>query len=416
MNTTFSQIFFLKKSKSTDRSGLATVYVRITINGARTEFSTNRQCDPQKWISMAGKLNGKTEEAKIFNAYLEAVQHRIYDIHRDLVASGQVVSGNLIKEKYFGVVDKARTLLEIFEHHNQQFSDLVGKQFSHRTLQKFITTKSHLQEFLKWKYKASDIDIKKLGFEFINDFEFYLKTEKNCRHNTVMQYVKKLKKIVRNCVANNWLEKDPFVAYKVTINETNRVYLQADELKRIEEKSLVNERMSKVRDIFVFSCYTGLSYSDIEKLTPADISIGIDGEKWIFTTRTKTDTASRIPLLPVALSIIEKYAGDPKTGIKKRLLPVSSNQRMNSYLKELAAACTINKELTFHCARHTFATTVTLTNGVPIETVSKMLGHKNLRTTQHYAKILDKKVSEDMSLLRSKFSTNKATDNTNTGS
>jgi integrase len=416
MNTTFTQIFLLRKSKSTDNLGLATVYIRITINGVRTEFSTNRQCDPGKWIPMAGKLNGKTEDVKIFNAYLDAIQHRIYDIHRELVASGQVISGNLIKEKYFGVVDKSRMLLEIVEHHNQQFSELVGKQFSHRTLQKFITTKSHLQEFLKWKYKTNDIDIKKLGFEFINDFEFYLKTEKNCRHNTVMQYVKKLKKIVRNCVANNWLEKDPFLSYKVTINETNRIYLQEDELKRIEEKNLVNERMSRVRDIFIFSCYTGLSYSDIEKLTPADISIGIDGEKWIFTTRTKTDTASRIPLLPVALSIIEKYSGDPKTGIKKRLLPISSNQRMNSYLKELASACTINKELTFHCARHTFATTVTLTNGVPIETVRKMLGHKNLRTTQHYAKILDKKVSQDMSHLRAKFALNKPIDVPDTGS
>jgi len=310
MSYTFSQIFFLKKSKSTDHFGLATVYLRITVNGVRTEFSTNRQCDPEKWIPMASKLNGKTEEVKIFNAYLDAVQHRIYDIHRELVASGQVISGTLIKEKYFGIVDKPRMLLEIIELHNQQFSELVGKQFSHRTLQKFVTTKTHLQEFLKWKNATIDIDIKKLGFEFINDFEFYLKSVKSCSHNTVMQYVKKLKKIVRKCVANNWLEKDPFLSYKVTIHETNRVYLQEDELKRIEEKNLVNERMSRVRDIFLFSCYTGLSYSDIEKLTPADISIGIDGEKWIFTTRIKTDTASRIPLLPVALSKLAKCIFD----------------------------------------------------------------------------------------------------------
>lgn len=223
-----------------------------------------------------------------------------------------------------------------------------------------------------------------------------------------MGYIKKLKKIVRLCVANDWLAKDPFMSYKIKIRDTHRTYLLEEEIKTIIEKNLAIERLRVVRDIFIFSCYTGLAYSDVAKLTSSDISTGIDGEKWIFTTRTKTDTATRVPLLPPALAIIQKYANTPESLNNGKLLPVLSNQRMNSYLKELADICGINKELTFHCARHTFATTVTLTNGVPIETVSNMLGHRSLRTTQHYAKILDKKVSDDMQILREKFSAPKA--------
>ena len=204
-------------------------------------------------------------------------------------------------------------------------------------------------------------------------------------------------------MANDWLDKNPFANYKSKVKEVERVYLSEEEIQNIIEKDFKTERLSLVRDIFLFSCFTGLAYIDVKNLTKSHISIGIDGEKWIFTHRQKTESASKIPILPLTQMIIDKYEDNPQSVNQEKLLPILSNQKMNAYLKEIATVCNIEKELTFHIARHTFATTVTLTNGVPIESVSKMLGHKNLRTTQHYAKVLDKKVSEDMKILRAKF-------------
>ena len=403
-NRTFNQIFFPKKSGG--KTGNTLVYLRITIDGVRSEISLNRQLNPGDWNDQSRRLNGRSPEAKSFNSYLDTVEFRIFEIYKELVAEGVEITTEMIKARFMGIdTDKPRMLLEIFEHHNKQFAELVGKDFAIGSLKRFKVVKKWLGEFLKWKYQVHDISIKKLNFEFINDFEFYLKSERNCGHNTVMGYVKKLKKVVRQCVAKDWLDKDPFMAYKVTLRETHRTVLTEEELEMLSCKTLMIHRMDLVRDMFLFSCYTGLAYSDVEKLTPADVSTGIDGEKWIFTTRTKTETTTRVPLLPPAIAILEKYKENPVALNSGKLLPVISNQRMNSYLKELADACGIQKELTFHCARHTFATTVTLTNGVPIETVSKMLGHKSLRTTQQYAKILDRKVSDDMLKLRTKFST-----------
>src|SRR5688572_25241680 len=220
-----------------------------------------------------------------------------------------------------------------------------------------------------------------------------------------MDYLKKVKKIMNQCIAKRWVERSPFIGFKMSMNETHKTFLNEQELLLISEKKIAIKRLEQVRDIFLFSCYTGLAYCDVTKLTKANVVIGVDGDKWIFTKRAKTDTPSRIPLLPISNSIVNKYADHPVTSRSGKLLPVMSNQRMNSYLKELADQCGIDKELTFHCARHTFATTVTLTNGAPIETVSKMLGHKSLKTTQHYAKIVDKKVSEDMRALKQKYRT-----------
>jgi site-specific recombinase XerD len=403
MKKLFNQIFFLKKSKSAT-NGLSTIYLRITIDGVRTEVSTQRQCDPKKWISQAGRISGKTEETRTLNNYLDAVEHRIYEIHKELIAGDIEVTGELIKSKFLGISERPRMLVEIYQSHNQQFASLVGAEFAAGTLKKFKTALSSLEAFVKWKFSKADIAINHLNYQFITDYEFYLKTVRGLQHNSAMGIIKKLKKVVRQCVANDWLSKDPFMNYKIKTYVTHRAYLLEDELKIIATKNLQIERLSQVRDVFLFSCFTGLSYSDVAKLTSEDVATGIDNEKWIFTNRTKTGEASRVPLLPTALAIIEKYRNHPKTLNSGKLLPILSNQRMNSYLKELADACQINKELTFHCARHTFATTVTLTNGVPIESVSKMLGHKNLRTTQIYAKVLDIKVSEDMRTLKDKYS------------
>jgi integrase len=204
-------------------------------------------------------------------------------------------------------------------------------------------------------------------------------------------------------LANEWLDKNPFANYKSKVKEVERVYLTEEEIQSIIGKDFKTDRLSLVRDIFLFSCFTGLAYIDVKNLTKSHISFGIDGEKWIFTHRQKTESGSKIPILPVTQMIIDKYENHPQCINEGKLLPILSNQKMNAYLKEIAGVCEIEKELTFHIARHTFATTVTLTNGVPIESVSKMLGHKNLRTTQHYAKVLDRKVSEDMKILKDKF-------------
>lgn len=202
---------------------------------------------------------------------------------------------------------------------------------------------------------------------------------------------------------NGWLQKDPFLGFKMPKREVERTALTEKELQEMTSKTFLAERLTLVRDIFLFSCYSGLAYADVKKLRRTDIIIGVDGEKWINSKRQKTDVTARIPLLQPALVILEQYQNHPACTIEGRILPVLSNQKMNAYLKEIADLCGIAKTLTYHIARHTFATTVTLSNGVPIETVSKMLGHRNLKTTQHYAKILDIKISMDMKLLSNKF-------------
>ncbi|MFC3336158.1 site-specific integrase [Flavobacterium palustre] len=276
-------------------------------------------------------------------------------------------------------------------------------EYAPGTLERYETSLKHTQNFLKWKYSISDISIEKIDHAFITEYEFYLRSERKCANNTAVKYIKNFHKIINQCLANGWLDKDPFVNYKAKVKEVIREFLTEKEIETIMNKEFVSERLELVRDIFIFSCFTGLAYIDVKQLTLNNISLGIDGDKWIYKNRQKTDTTSKIPLLPTAQLILDKYENHPVCKNEKRLLPILSNQKMNAYLKEIADVCGIKKDLTFHIARHTFATTVTLSNGVPIETVSKMLGHTNLKTTQHYAKILDKKISEDMQFLKDKF-------------
>jgi len=224
-----------------------------------------------------------------------------------------------------------------------------------------------------------------------------------CRNNTLMKHIERIRKIVNLAIKNEWLERDPFMKYKLAFTRTTREFLSADELASIEAKEFSISRLQFTKDLFVFSCYTGLSYIDSFNLTLQNISLGIDGEYWITTYRQKTDQPVRIPLLPKAMAIIEKYKDHPAVIANGKLLPGYANQTLNTYLKEVAGSCGIEKNLTFHIARHTFATTVTLTNGVPIETVSKLLGHRSIKTTQIYAKVIEWKVSQDMGILRSKL-------------
>jgi site-specific recombinase XerD len=407
MTNAMNILFFAKKSKTTT-DGLVPIYMRVTIDGQRFEVSVKRYVKAEQWSASAGRLKGNHEEAKHLNSLLDAFKVRAFNYQREILTECKPFTIETYRVKWLGLnIERPRMLLEIFEHHNKQMKELIGQEFSPLTFERYTTSKKHTHDFMKWKYNMDDMNIKDLNYEFITDYEFWLKSVRKCDHNTTMKYLTNFKKIVNICLKNGWLDKNPFIGFKMTKKDTDRPYLSQEELELIKSKTFVSDRLNQVRDIFLFSCYTGLAYVDTQKLTPADISIGIDGEKWIFTKREKTETPSRIPLLPPALEIIDRYCHHPKCLNSNKLLPLLSNQKMNGYLHEIEAICGINKNLTYHTARHTFATTITLTNGVPIESVSKMLGHKSLRTTQHYAKILDKKVSEDMGLLRSKFSITK---------
>lgn len=402
MKTNFSMLFYLKKQKNYT-TGLAPIYQRITVNGRRAEITTNRECDPMKWNSHAGRAIGTKEEIKSLNAFLDSLQAKTYEVHRYLYENEKEITAETIKNRMLGKSEKARMLIEIFKEHNRKVKSLVGKEFAPLTYKRYQTSLQHTQSFLSYKYGVVDIDIRKVDPEFIAEYDFYLRGIRKCNNNSTLKYIKNFGKIIRICLTNGWIIKNPFVNYKGKIKTVNRVYLTEEEIQRMADKSFDIDRLSQVRDVFLFCCFTGLAYIDIKKLKISEITKGVDGGLWIFTNRQKTDTRSAIPLLPIATQLIKKYSNHPLCISKGMPLPVPSNQKMNGYLKEIAEICGIQKTLTSHIARHTFATTVTLSNGVPIETVSKMLGHSSIKQTQHYAKILDLKVSSDMLLLKQKL-------------
>jgi site-specific recombinase XerD len=402
MNNHIKLHIYLKQPKDKNVS-LYPIYLRITVDGQRIEFATKRESEPAKWIKDAGRQQGNSEKVRILNAYLDSLVSKMYAYQNELLQNNIPLSALALKNLISGKEDKSRMLVAIFEQHNKDLESLVGKEYSPTTLTRYKTTLQHVIEFMQKKYNMNDINIKMLNHAFITDFNFFLRTEHKCNNNSAVKYIKNFRKIIRICLSNAWLDKDPFIQFKARVKEVERVFLSQEELENLRTRVFAIPRINQVKDLFVFSCYTGLAYVDAKNLTSENIVLGIDGNYWIHTHRKKTDTPSHIPLLPGAMAIIEKYSDASIAGNKSFLLPLLSNQKMNAYLKEIADLCEIKKALTFHIARHTFATTVTLSNDVPLESVSKMLGHKSIRTTQHYAKILDKKVSNDMQLLRTKF-------------
>jgi integrase len=402
MEARMSILFFGKKTKI-DHDKCISIYLRVTINGERFEVTAQRYVEPTKWSSKAGKVKGTSEEARLINHHLDILKQKIYLYQRYIINEGKPFTKETLRLKWYGLEERTFSLVEIFRQHNEQLKSLIGKDNSRATYGKYRTTLDHTMAFLKWKFEKTDIEISAITYSFISDFEFWLKSIQNCNHNTTIKYLSNLRKIINICLKNGWLIRDPFLGFKMTKKEVLREFLTEEELQTLMSKQIENVRLRQVRDIFIFSCFTGLAYIDAKRLKRCEIVIGIDGERWIYTKRKKTDSPSRIPLLPVVQDILEIYTDHPHCLNEGCLLPVPSNAKLNAYLKELADICGISKLLTFHMARHTFATTVTLNNGIPIETVSKMLGHKSIKITQVYAKILDRKVSEDMSLLREKF-------------
>lgn len=400
MERSFGLFFFLRKHAGSTVEGK--IYCRITVDGKSVELSLKRTCSIGNWNSQAGRLNGRSDSVKSINAYLDTIQQKIYEAKRSLLEQGTIITPEAIKSFVLGE-DKgksAKKILEIFQQHNDQMKVLVGKQYAPGTLQRYEISLRHTQSFIKWRYKRMDLELHHLNYEFLSDYEFWLKSVRNCGHNSTVKYLANFRKIINRCIRHGWLQKDPFLGFEMRRREVERTALTEFELETLMRKVFDFDRLNQVRDIFLFSCFTGLSYADVEKLEQSDIITGVDGQPWIESKRQKTKITARIPLLKPAREILNKYSHKLQG---RRLLPVLSNQKMNAYLKEISVLAGIDKNLTYHIARHTFATTVTLSNGVPIETVSKLLGHRTIRTTQHYAKLLDKKISTDMQILQGKY-------------
>ncbi|MCF0073740.1 site-specific integrase [Dyadobacter sp. CY261] len=398
LSKTFNLLFFLKKPRNSTKGKLP-IYIRITIEGKRLEISTQRSCEPDRWNVASGRKSGQKEDVKQLNQYLDSLQTKVYAIHRDLLDRGLDITPTSVKAQFSGSAEESWSILRVFKKHNDEMLALVGKDFAMGTYNRYEAASRNVKSFLKYKYKLDDMAIERLDYSFISDYAYYLKVTRNISHNVAMRYLKYFKKVVLLCVKHGWLQKDPFFAFKISFDEVDRMPLTREELTSIESKNFSNYRLRKVRDIFLFCCYTGLSYVDVKNLRQSNIISGYDSRKWVSVRRQKTNTPSRIPLLAKPLEIIQTYKEDPACVEGGLVLPVLTNQKMNSYLKEIGDVCGIDRPITFHLARHTFATTITLANDVPIETVSKMLGHKDLKTTQHYAKIVDRKISADMAKL-----------------
>lgn len=405
MNTfnTFNLLFYLRPDRKKDDT-LYPIYMRITVNGKRAEVATKRYIERNNWDTKANKAKGYKSEVKQINQYLESLKALMNDYHTEMIKFGEEVTAQSLKNKFLGISEDRRMLIEVFEYHNHQLKELEGTNYASATIKRYKTTLDHIKAFLVFKYKISDIPLNRIKYSFVTDLEHYFKVTRKCNHNTTIKYIKNFRKVINLAIKNEWLNKDPFAKFQAKIVEVKREFLLKDELLRLEELELSFPRLDIVRDIFVFSCYSGLAYVDVSNLTKDNIRLGIDGDLWILTERTKTKSQSNIPLLPKAHELIKKYSQYPNKKTEEHIFPKFSNQKMNAYLKELADLASINKNLTFHVARHTFATTVTLANGVPIESISSMLGHKSIRTTQIYSKVISEKVSKDMEKLKKKLS------------
>lgn len=404
-NNTFGVAFYLKKQK-TNQAGKSPLYARITVNGKRIEISVKRSIEESNWNPVKGMAKGSREEITKLNKYLDQFKAGIVESYQQLLLQKKFITAELLKEKVTGEDQAEFTLCKLMEYHNAE----QVKVLEPGTMKNYYTTQKYIKEFIKERFKTSDKYLSELSYKFITDFEYYLrnrtpeKGQKPLNNNGLMKHIERFCKMVNLAVRLEWIDRNPFQAYQLKFDKVEREYLTKDELARIENKHFNIVRLQVVQDLFIFSCYTGLAYIDVFNLTPANLIEKSENDIWITTNRQKTNEPVKVPLLPKALAIVEKYKGHPQALAESKVLPTLSNQKLNSYLKEIADTCDITKPLTFHIARHTFATTVTLTNGVPIETVSKLLGHSKLTTTQIYAKVIESKLGDDMARLKVKLS------------
>jgi len=402
---TFSIHFWVDKRNLKKTTDEAPIYARLTINGKRTEIAIQKSINPELWNAEKRTAKGSTENAKAVNKRIERVRNHLINLYDKMAEKRILITAEGLKNAYLGIEATQHSLMSLVAYHNNEMKDTIAPG----TLKNYFTTEKYLQRFLKEKLKTSDVYLTQLNYKFVVDFEMWLKSlipegnRRACENNTSMKHIERLRKMINVALRNEWLDKDPFNKFRLSFQKTRRGFLTDKELYQIESLELTNKRLEKVRDLFVFSCYTGLAYIDVKNLTASNLNRDIEGNVWLYTNRQKTDITVRVPLLPQAISIIEKYQDQPDLIRDGRLLPVISNHKINIYLKEIGKLLEISKNLSFHLARHTFATTTTLTNGVPIESVSAMLGHSSIKTTQIYAKVVEKKLMEDMRNLKEKI-------------
>ena len=396
--TTFGLLFYIRRDK-TNKKGEAPVFMRLTINGERADASIKRFIEPHAWNSAKGKANEKSRGGKDLNLYLDAISANILRIQRDLELDKKEVSAQIILNRYLGKEQSDRhTLMEVFRAHNEKCRALSGISLAPGTVIRYETSLRLTEAFLRTTYKKEDCYLDEITHQFVEDYDFYLRTVRRCCHNTTTKYLLNFKKIIRIALAKGWMKKDPFAQVHFHFEPVEREFLEKQELKVLLNKEITITRLSQVRDIFCFCCLTGLAFMDVQQLKPEHLVADIHGKIWIRKARQKTKNMCNIPLLDEAQKIIDRYRDYPYCQTHGVLLPVCSNQKMNSYLKELADICGIPKNLSTHCARHTFAT-LTLASGATIDNVAKMLGHANVNMTRRYAKVLDSSIMRDMEVV-----------------
>ncbi|WP_439810238.1 site-specific integrase [Parabacteroides distasonis] len=399
MRSTFKLLYFVKRNAA-KKNGNAPIIARITIDQIVAQFNTQMEINPANWSVCAGKATGRSAEAMSINSMLDSIRSTIHQHYHALLEQDGYVTSERVKNAFLGKIERGKTLIEFFEMHNEQYLQKVKMNTTDKTYSRYELTKKRLIEFMKLKYSVSDMLIKEINVVFIDSFLLYIKNYHGCTHNTAMKFIQRFRTVVNFAKNTGLVTADPFGNYRVKFEQTDRDYLTMEEITTIYNKKFASKRLEQVRDLFIFSCYTALSYIDVCELTKENIRTSFDGNLWIMTKRHKTNVASNIRLLDIPKAILEKYQDKLPNGM---ILPIISNQKVNDYLKEIATICNINKNLTFHVARHSCATSVLIANGVPIETVSKILGHTNIRTTQIYARITDLKVSNDMEILAQKL-------------
>ena len=408
--TTFSVIFFTRKNRANDNK--LSIYARITVDGKRAEISIKRCTKTRDWDSRRKRARGNTADSKRLNAYLDQVYSQLLDCHRQIMGERGLVSAASIKSRYLGLDENLKSLKELLAYNRSHMSTTLKRG----TIKNYSSTERYLLEFLSRGKKMDNIELKRIDYRFVVDFEGFLRRHRhrngrpNLSNNGVMKHLERLKKMINLAIRLDWMQKNPFDRFRMQFERFERAHLDARELDAIERIKYRDGRMERVRDCFLFSCHTGLSYIDVRELTRDHIRRGVDGRDWIFTKREKTGETVRRPILPKARSILDRYVAEALSVGKETIMPLPSNQKTNAYLKQLAHDCCIKKNVTFHVARHTFATTVMLSNGVPIETVSKLLGHTKLSTTQIYARVVEKKISEDMDRLMDRLETGRVGD------
>jgi integrase len=402
LENSFGLIFFLKAPRHNE-SNIRSVYFRITVDGIPKEASTRRQWDTERWNKKTERATGTKEDAKSLNFFLDSLTAKIHEIKSEIMYTGKPITSQKIMDHVMGRITPRARVLEEFQKHNDEMKALIGNGYTEATLERFNITKNHVTAFIKFKYNTSDFEFADLNFEFIKDFEFYLRTVRKCANNTTLKYISNFKKIVIRAIDKEIIIKDPFKNFKGKKTKIVKKPISAKELAELERREFSTDRLNTVRDIFVFQCYTGLAYIDAFQLQKADIKDGVDGNQWILSERQKTNSTARIPLLPKAIEILEKYKDHPVCIKRGTVLPVSSNQKMNEYLKEIAALCGFPFTLNTHMARRTFGSTVTLNNNVPINVVKEMLGHSSVKQTESYAITEQATIGREMTLLNKRL-------------